>query len=50
MRNAIIGIVIGIVVGVVIGGTLLAPRLDALAIATTGEPVERLAPPAEPQP
>ena len=50
MRNAIIGIVIGIVVGVVIGATLLAPRLDALAIATTGEPVESLAPPAEPEP
>ena len=54
MRNAIIGIVIGTVVGVVIGATLLAPRLDALAIATTGESVEHLSPPepatTEPKP
>ena len=50
MRNAIIGIVIGIVVGVVVGATLLAPRLDALSIASSGEPVERLSPPAPPEP
>lgn len=51
MRNAIIGIVIGLVIGVVIGATLLAPRLDALAVAEAGEPVERLSPkPLEPAP
>ncbi|MCG8507701.1 MAG: TRAP transporter substrate-binding protein [Rhodospirillales bacterium] len=44
MRNAIIGIVIGAVIGVVVGATLLAPRLDALAVAEKGEPVERLSP------
>lgn len=48
MRNAIIGIVIGIVLGVVVGATLLAPRLDALALANAGEAVEHLTPPPAP--
>lgn len=45
MRDAIIGIVIGTVVGVVIGATLLAPKLNDLAISDSGERIEYLSPP-----